>query len=54
MTAEFLGYLGGAQTLPAQRDDAGAEDPVSGSVAASGEFAYLSLFLYILGCAGAQ
>src|SRR5215203_2930670 len=54
MTAEFLGYLGGAQTLPAQRDDAGAEDPVSGSVATSGEFAYLSLFLYVLGCAGVQ
>ena len=45
MTAEFLGYLGGAQTLPAQRDDASAEDPVSGSVATSGEFAYLSLLL---------
>jgi hypothetical protein len=54
MTAEFLGYLGGAQILPAQRDDADAEDPVSGSVATSGEFAYLSLFLYVLGCAGAQ
>jgi hypothetical protein len=54
MTAEFLGYLGGAQTLPAQRDDADAEDPASGSVAASGEFAYLSLFLYVLGCAGAK
>ena len=54
MTAEFLGYLGGVQTLPAQRDDAGAEDPICGSVATSGECAYLLLFLYVLGCAGTQ
>ena len=36
MAAEFFGYLGSSKSLPAQGDDAGAEDPVAGSVAATG------------------
>src|SRR3954464_6241071 len=43
MTAEFLGDLGCAQSSPAQRDDAGAEYPVAGGMAASGEFVDLAL-----------
>jgi excisionase family DNA binding protein len=43
MTAEFLGDLGGAQSPPAQRDDAGAEYPVAGGMAASGEYVDLAL-----------
>jgi hypothetical protein len=42
MTAKLLGDCGGAQPLPAQRDDAGAEDPVARSVAAAGEFVDLA------------
>jgi nucleoside-diphosphate-sugar epimerase len=44
MAAEFLGYFGGAQSLPTQRDDLGPEDPVSGSVAATSQFVDLPLF----------
>lgn len=44
VTAEFLGYPGGSKSLPAQRNDAGAEDPVSGSVATSGQLTDLRLF----------
>src|SRR5215203_1886998 len=47
MTAEFLGDLGGAQSPPAQRDDAGAEYPVAGSMAALGEFVDLALLFGI-------
>jgi hypothetical protein len=53
MTTELLGDLGGAQTFPTEEDDAGSRDPVCGSMAASGQFADLVLFLGILGCAGA-
>src|SRR5215212_3886633 len=47
MTAEFLGYLGCAQSPPAQRDDAGAQDPVAWGMAASGEFVDLALLFGI-------
>jgi hypothetical protein len=47
MTAEFLSDLGGAQSPPAQRDDAGAEYPVAGGMAASGEFVDLALLFGI-------
>src|SRR5215217_2075593 len=47
MTAEFLGYLGGPQSPPAQRDDAGAHYPLSWGMAASGEFVDLALLFGI-------
>ncbi len=36
MAAKFFGYPGGSKSSPAQRVDAGAEDPVTGGVAATG------------------
>ena len=54
MAAEFLGYFGGAQSQPTQRDDPGPQDPVSGSVAATSQFVNLLLFFGIFGLAGAK
>jgi hypothetical protein len=54
MAAEFLGYFGGAQSLPTQRDDLGPEGPVSGSMAATSQFVDLPLFFGIFGLAGAK
>jgi len=54
MAAELFGYPGGPKSLPAQRDDAGAQDPVSGSVAATGQLTDLRPFRRVFGRAGAQ
>jgi len=47
VAAEFFGYFGGAKALPAQRDDPGAEYPVCGGMAASGESVDLALLFGI-------
>ncbi len=54
VTAKVFGDLGSAQSLPATGDDAGSEDPVCGSVTASGKLADLPLFLSVFGLAGAE
>jgi hypothetical protein len=54
VAAKLLSYPGGAQPLPAQRDDPGSEYPVCGSVAAAGKLADLPLFFGIFGLAGVQ
>jgi len=54
VAAELLGYVGGAQPLPAQGDDAGAEDPISWGMAAAGELVNLSLLFGVFGRSGAK
>jgi hypothetical protein len=54
MAAEFFGYLGGSKPLPAQGDDAGAQDPVAWGVAAAGQLTDLRLFSRVFGHAGVQ
>ncbi len=51
---KLLGYLGRAKSLPAQRDDPGSHDPVTGSLAATGQSMGLLLFFSIYRFAGAQ
>ena len=54
VTAEFFGDLGGTQSLPAQGDDAGTEDPVTRSAAAAGELADLPFFFDVFRRSGAE
>jgi len=54
VAAEFLGDPGVAQSLPAQGDDAGAQDPVPRSMTATGQLMDLALFIGILGQAGGE
>jgi hypothetical protein len=54
MAAELLGDPGGAQPLPAQGDDAGAQDPIAWGVAASGKLMDLALFIGIFGRASGE
>jgi hypothetical protein len=54
MAADFFGYLGCSKPLPAQGDDAGAQDPVAGGVAAAGQLTDLRHFCRVFGYAGVQ
>ena len=54
MAAELLGDPGGAQPLPAQGDEAGAEDLIAWGVAASGQLMDLALFIGIFGRASGE
>jgi hypothetical protein len=54
VAAELLGYLGGTQSLPAQGDDPGSEDPITWGVAAAGELVNLSLLFGVFGRSGAK
>jgi hypothetical protein len=54
VAAELLGYLGGTQSLPAQGDDPGSEDPITGGVAAAGELVNPSLLFGVFGRSGAK
>jgi hypothetical protein len=52
--AELLGYFGGAQSPPTQRDDSSPEDTITRCVAASCEFTDLALHFGIFGHSSAE
>lgn len=54
VATKLLGYFGGAKSLPAQSDDPGSEDPITGGVAACGELVNLSLLFGVFGRSGAK